>query len=472
MFQKKNIEQCLHIEKDGKGLKRSLGLLELIILGIGAIIGAGIFIITGIASAVAGPALIISFVIAGIACGFTALCFAEMASMITVTGGIYTYTYVTMGELWAWLIGWAGILQYIVAAAAVAIGWSSYTSGFLASMGLKLPEIITSSPLTGTGLINIPALLIVALLTIVLILGSKESARVNAAIVVVKLAVIALFIIVGSQYINPANYTPFAPNGVSGVFTGAAMIFFAYLGFDTVASAAEETKNPQRSLPIGIIGSLAICSILYILVTVVMTGMTNYTLFVGSAAPVQLALGSVGLNWAMAIVTAGAIAGLTTVILVNMFVVPRIIYAMSHDELLPKRLCKVHDNFKTPITSIIIIGVITALIAAFLPLEGIFELVNISALTAFIFLALAVVILRKTHPDLPRKFKCPLVPIIPILSIVACLGLIIQLKVFTIEAFIIWLVIGLAVYVIYRKFKRRTSSDDNNFGKDNKNIKG
>ena len=459
LFRKKNIEECLHVNACNQKLKRSLGPLGLIVMGIGAIVGAGIFIVTGVASATSGPALILSFAVAGAACGLTALCYAEMASMITVTGGIYTYTHITMGEIWAWMIGWTGILQYIIAASAVAIGWSSYTSGFFSSIGFALPEIITSSPLTGSGLINLPALLIVALLTGVLVLGAKESAKVNAAIVVVKLAVIALFIIIGAQFINPVNYHPFAPNGLVGVLQGAAMVFFAYVGFDTVASAAEETKNPQKALPIGIIGSLAVCSLLYIIVTAVMTGMANYTMFEGSAAPVQLALQSVGINWATAIVTVGAIAGLTTVILVSMFVVPRLLFAMSRDELLPKSLTKVHSNFKSPITSIILVGIVSALVSAFLPLEGIFELVNISALTAFMFLALSVIILRKQRPDIERKFKCPLVPAVPILSIISCLGLITQLKLLTIEVFGIWMLAGLTFYFAYRKYKKYAASN-------------
>jgi APA family basic amino acid/polyamine antiporter len=460
LFRKKDIEECLHINACNEKLKRSLGPIGLIIMGIGAIVGAGIFIVTGVASATSGPALILSFVIAGIACGLTALCYAEMASMITVTGGIYTYTHITMGEIWAWMIGWTGILQYIIAASAVAIGWSSYTAGFFSSMGIALPKIITSSPLTGSGLINLPAFFIVALITGVLILGAKESAKVNAAIVFIKIAVIILFIYIGAQFINPANYHPFAPNGLAGVLQGAAMVFFAYIGFDTVASAAEETKNPQRALPIGIIGSLAVCSILYIIVTAVMTGMTPYSLFKGSAAPVQLALQSVGVNWAMAIVTVGAIAGLTTVILVSMFVVPRILFAMSRDELLPKRLTKVHPNFKSPITSILLVGAIAAIISSFLPLEGIFELVNISALSAFVFLALSVLILRKQRPDIPRKFKCPLVPVIPVVSIIASLVLITQLKTLTIEIFAVWIITGLAFYFMYRRYKKRAAKKD------------
>lgn len=465
LFKKKDIEECLHCNVVNEKLKRTLGPIGLIIMGIGAIVGAGIFIVTGVASATAGPALVLSFIIAGIACSLTALCYAEMASMVAVTGGIYTYTHVTMGEIWAWMVGWTGILQYVIAASAVAIGWASYVSGFFSSIGLALPQVITSSPWTGGGIINLPAFLLVAAITGILILGAKESARVNAAIVVIKLAVIALFIIIGAQFINPVNYQPFAPNGLSGVLTGAAMVFFAYVGFDAVASAAEETKNPQRSLPIGIIGSLAICSVLYILVTAVMNGMVNFNLFAGSSAPVQLALELVGANWAMAIVTVGAIAGLTTVVLVSLFVVPRLLFAMSRDNLLPTKLTNVHPKFNSPITSIIIVGIIASLISAFLPLESIFELVNIAALTAFMFLAASVIILRRQRPDIERKFKCPLVPIVPILSIVACIGLISQLKLITIEAFGIWLIAGFGFYFLYRKYKKRASNNEDDLMK-------
>ncbi len=460
MFKKKDIEECLHCKPSNENFKRSLGPFSLIIMGIGAIIGAGIFIVTGIASATSGPALIISFVIAAIACGLTALCYSEMASMITVTGGIYTYTQVTLGEIWAWMIGWTGILQYIIAAASVAIGWSSYTVGLLASMGIHLPTYLTSSPLTGTGIINLPAFLIVIVLSGILILGAQESTRVNASIVFIKLAVILLFIVVGIKFINPSNYAPFAPNGISGIFQGAAMVFFAYIGFDTIASAAEETKNPQRSLPIGIIGSLAICSIIYIVVTAVMNGMVPFYVFKGSEAPVMLALQNVGVDWALTIVTVGAIAGLTTVILVSLFVVPRLIFAMSRDKLLPQKLSRVHHDFKSPITSIILVGVITALVSGLLPLNDIFELVNIAALSSFIFLALSVIILRKKRPDIPRKFKCPLVPVVPILSIIACTALITQLNQLTIKIFIIWTLMGLLFYFAYRKYKNAGKRGD------------
>lgn len=453
LFKKKDIEECLHCKTTGQKLKRSLGPFHLIIMGIGAIIGAGIFIVTGIASATSGPALIISFIIAALACSLTALCYAEMASMITVTGGIYTYTQVTIGEIGAWIIGWTGILQYIIAGASVAIGWSSYAVGFLASMGLVLPAMLTSSPLTGTGIINLPAFLIIIVLSAILIKGTQESARVNAFFVFIKLAVILLFVVVGYNFINPANYHPFAPHGISGIFQGAAMVFFAYIGFDTIASAAEETKNPQKALPIGIIGSLAVCSLIYIVVSGVMNGMVNFSMFANSEAPVMLALQSVGANWATTIITIGAIAGLTTVILVNLFVVPRLIFAMSRDKLLPEKLTTVHSKYNSPAISIMLVGGISAVVAAFLPLGAIFELVNIAALSAFIFLAISVIYLRKSHPQIPRKFKCPLVPVIPVASIIACVALITQLNLLTIKIFSLWLILGLVFYFAYRKYK-------------------
>lgn len=460
MFTKKDIGECLHTRPSKGEFKRSLGPFSLIIMGIGAIIGAGIFIVTGMASATTGPALIISFVIAAIACGLTALCYAEMASMITVTGGIYTYTQVTLGEIWAWMIGWTGILQYIIAAASVAIGWSSYTMGLISSLGIHLPTYLTASPLSSASIINLPAFLIVIVLTGILILGAQESNRVNASIVFIKLAVILLFIVVGIRFINPANYVPFAPNGISGIFQGAAMVFFAYIGFDTIASAAEETKNPQRSLPIGIIGSLVICSVIYIIVTAVMNGMVPFDMFKGSEAPVMFALNSVGVNWATTIINVGAIAGLTTVILVSLFVVPRLIYAMSRDNLLPRKLCAVHHNFNSPAISILLVGVITAFISGLLPLGDIFELVNIAALSSFIFLAISVIIIRKNRPDIPRKFKCPLVPIVPILSIVACITLITQLNLLTIKVFLLWTLVGLIFYFAYRRYKNTRKRRD------------
>jgi len=311
LFKKKDINECLKHKNENGKLKRSLGSKELIIMGIGAIIGAGIFIITGIASAkYSGPALIISFIISAVACVLTALCYAEFASIIPISGSVYTYTYVALGEIWAWMIGWILMFEYLISASAIAVGWSSYVVGLLNSTGYVLPQIITNPP--GTGLINLPAFLIVAILTGILVMGTRESAKFNAAIVVIKLAVIGLFIVVGAQFINPSNYQPFIPYGWSGILQGAAMVFFAYIGFDAVSTAAEETKNPQRSLPIGIIGSLVICSILYIVVAVVLNGMVPYNLL-NNPAPVAYALEIVGANWAASIVSFGALFGLTSV---------------------------------------------------------------------------------------------------------------------------------------------------------------
>ena len=455
IFRKKSIDDLLTGDKSSKSLKRAIGPLSLIIMGLGCIIGAGIFIVTGIASAnYSGPALILSFVISAVACIFTALCYAEFASMIPISGSVYTYTYVAMGEVWAWMIGWVLIFEYLISASAVAVGWSSYIVGLLNSTGFILPQIITNPP--GIGLINLPAFLIIALLTGILVLGAKESARFNAVIVLINVSIILLFIIVGANFINPANYSPFMPYGWTGVVQGAAMVFFAYIGFDAVSTAAEETKNPQRTLPIGIIGSLIISSILYIAVAAVLNGMVPYNLL-NNAAPVTFALEKVGANWAASIVSFGALFGLTSVLLTSLFGQTRIFYSMSRDGLLPRVFSKVHPNFRSPVLSTIIVGAVASIIAAFLPLSVIIELVNIGTLSAFIFLALSIIILRKQQPDIERKFKCPLVPVIPVLSIIFCVFLIFQLSSTTLERFAVSLIIGLAVYFAYgsRKSKLR-----------------
>jgi basic amino acid/polyamine antiporter, APA family len=451
IFQKKDIMEC---SSEKTCLIKTFGPIGLILLGIGAIIGAGIFVITGIASAVAGPSLIFSFIGAGVVCGFIALCYAELGSMITLTGGIYTYVQVSLGELGAWIVGWSVLLQIIVTAATVAIGWSSYTVGFIKSIGLNLPDIVTYSPLTGPGIINLPAFLIVIGMMVVVLLGVKSSKKVNTVIVITKLVAIIVFVIVGAQYINPQNYHPFMPNGIYGVFQGAAMVFFAYLGFDAVAAASEETKNPQRAVPIGIIGSLILCGILYIIVTLVLTGMLNYSQYAGVSAPIQYALNAVGANWMLLLVTAGTITGLTTVVLVSLYLIPRVIYSMSRDGLLPIRLTRIHPKFKIPVFSIVISGFLIGLLAAFFPLREIFELANISALTTFVFLAIGVIELRRACPNIPRKVKCPFVPVLPIVTIIICLILISQLKITTLIYFGLWTIAGLGFYFTYKKFKR------------------
>ena len=452
IFEKKCINEALDCAHNDKTLKRSIGPLGLTIMGVGGIIGAGIFIVTGVASASSGPALVVSFIVAAIACTFTALCYAEFASMIPIAGSVYTYTYITMGEIWAWIMGWILVLQYLIASAAVAIGWSSYAVALVSSFGIALPAIISGPFGVQGSLINLPAVIIILILTGVLIRGAEESARVNALIVFVKIAVILLFITIGINFINPTNYHPFTPFGISGIFQGAAMVFFAYLGFDAIASAAEETKNPGKTIPIGIIGSLVISSILYIAVAFVMTGMVPYNLL-NTPSPVSFALQHVGVQWAFTVITIGAIAGLTTVVLVNMFSKARIIFAMSRDGLLPKIFSNVQGDCKAPVASILLVGGMATVIAAFFSLDSIFELVNVGALSAFIFLAVSVIILRYQRPDLKRSFKCPLVPYLPIFSIIFSLALISQLKVHIIQIFIVWLVLGILVYFAYGKYR-------------------
>lgn len=447
IFKKKPINDLLSTNAD-KTLKRSIGPFSLILLGLGSIIGAGIFIVTGVSAAnYSGPALLLSFIISAIACAFTALCYAEFASMIPISGSVYTYTYVTLGEIWAWMIGWVLIFEYLISASAVAVGWSSYSIGLLSSVGITFPSYLTGAIGVG-GFINLPAILIIAVLTGILILGARESTRVNAVIVLANLAVITLFVVVGINYINFANYTPFTPFGIAGVFQGAAMVFFAYIGFDAVSTAAEETKDPQKNVPKGIIGSLIISSILYIAVAAVLTGMVPYNLL-DNAAPVAFALNYVGANVVAAIVSVGSLCGITSVLLTSLFGQTRIFFSMSRDGLLPEIFSTVHSNFKSPITSIILVGIVAALIAAFLPLALIIELVNIGTLSAFIFLAISIIVLRKQQPDLERRFKCPLVPWVPILSIISCLVLITQLSIVTLERFALSLLIGVSLYFIY-----------------------
>jgi APA family basic amino acid/polyamine antiporter len=452
ILQKKDIKDCTACDS---GLSQTFGCVGLIILGVGAILGAGIFVVTGLAAAVAGPSIIFSFFGAAVVCVMVALCFAEMASIITVTGGSYTYAQFSLGEIWAWIVGWSVLLQIIITAATVAIGWSSYTMGLLASINIYLPDLIAQY----TVLINLPALAIVALLTGVVLLGAKSSKRVNNAIVIIKLAVVIIFVLVGIKYINTANYFPFMPMGINGVLQGAAMVFFAYLGFEAVATSSEEAINPQKTIPKGIIGSLIVCAVLYILVVIIMTGMVRYSEYSGVAAPVQYALNAVGANWIMTVVTMGIIAGLTTVILVNLYIIPRVLYSMSRDGLLPSRLSRINSKYKVPIIPIIISGVVTGIIASFVPLGSVFELANIGALTAFIFVALGIINLRRTCPTVPRKFKCPFVPILPLITIVICLLLILELKATTLLYFGIWTILGLIIYFGYKGYKLKKLTD-------------
>lgn len=450
IFRKKMINLVPNTSSEAKSLKKVLGSFELTMLGVGAIIGTGIFVITGVAAAnYSGPALILSFIISGLACAFAALCYAEFAAMIPVAGSAYTYSYSALGEVWAWIIGWDLILEYAVAIGAVAIGWSGYIVNLIKGAGISLPAAIINPPGVNGGFVNLPAILIIGAITCVLMVGVKESAKFNNIIVLVKIAVVLLFIALGAFHIKPQNWHPFMPYGWNGVFKGAAIVFFAYIGFDAVSTAAEEVKNPQKDLPKGIIYSLIICTVLYIIVAGILTGVLPYFKYKETAAPVAYALQQIGINWGSALVSVGAVCGITSVLLVMMFGQTRIFYAMSRDGLLPKVFGKVHTKFGTPVKSTILVGIITSLIAGFTPIGEVAELTNIGTLAAFIIVSASVIVLRIKRPDIERPFKCPLVPILPLISISFCGYLIIMLPTITKWRFIIWLGLGLIIYFSY-----------------------
>src|SRR5437764_4133196 len=441
-------------ENQEHGLKRTLGPVSITLLGIGAIVGTGIFVLTGVAAAkYAGPGLILSFVVAGIVSGLAAICYAEFASTVPIAGSAYTYSYATLGELVAWIIGWDLILEYAVGAAAVSIGWSGYVVDLLkGAFGITLPNALTASPFSG-GIINLPAFLIILLITALLVLGTSESSRVNNVIVGIKLLVILFFLVVGFGHINPANWSPFLPFGAGGIFRGAAIIFFAYIGFDQISTSAEEARNPSRDLPIGIIGSLLICTVLYILVTATLTGIVSYTRL-DVASPVSHALILLGLNAAGSIISIGAICGLTTVLIVLLYGQSRIFFSMARDGLLPGFFSRIHPRFRTPYLSSLLVGIFVAAVAGLTPIEIVAELTNIGTLSAFVLVSAAVLIMRRTQPNLRRGYRVPFVPVIPILSIIACFVLIVSLPLVTIIRFIICLAIGLAIYFLYSRRHR------------------
>jgi len=436
------------------GLKKVLGPFDLILMGIGAIVGTGIFVLTGTGALTAGPALTISFIVAACACGFAALCYAEFASSVPVAGSIYTYSYATLGELVAWMIGWDLMLEYGLATSAVSVGWSGYFQSLISGFGLSLPTVLTAAPGAVPGVttyFNLPALIIMLVLTAMLSWGVRESARVNNIMVAIKVGVVLLFIVVGARHVQPANWQPFMPFGVTGMMSAAALVFFAFIGFDAVTSAAEEVKRPERDLPIGIIGSLAACTVLYVLVSGIMTGIVPFQKFLGVDHPVSLALQYAGENWVAGFVDLGAILGMTTVILVMTYGQTRIIFAMSRDGLLPKKLSTVHPKYGTPFFATWVVGIAFGLIAALVPLNVLTELINIGTLAAFTLVSVAVVILRKKRPDLPRAFRCPGVPVIPALAVIFCIVLMTYLHWLTWIAFGIWLLIGLVVYFVYAR---------------------
>ncbi|MDQ2655905.1 MAG: amino acid permease, partial [Bacteroidota bacterium] len=441
LFVKKPLSQLLAQAEGSTELKRTLGPANLVALGVGAIIGAGLFSITGLAAANnAGPAITISFVVAALGCAFAGLCYAEFASMIPIAGSAYTYSYATMGEFIAWIIGWDLVLEYALGAATVAISWSGYLIKFLEYYNLHLPPELTLSPFQTVtlvdgsvirGVMNLPAVFIIVAVSLILIKGTRESALANAIIVVLKVSVVLVFVILGWSYINPDNYVPYIPDntgtfgefGFSGIIRAAAIVFFAYIGFDAVSTAAQETKNPKRDMPIGILGSLVVCTILYILFAHVMLGLANYKEFAGKdgIAPVAVAIAHTPYVFLQQAVILAILAGYCSVILVMLMGQSRVFYSMSHDGLLPKFFSDVHPKFQTPWKSNVLFMIFVSLFAAFVPASVVGEMVSIGTLFAFILVCIGVWVLRVKQPDAPRTFKVPLVPLIPILGVLTCL---------------------------------------------------
>jgi basic amino acid/polyamine antiporter, APA family len=480
LFARKPLGLLLEEARGENRLRRVLGPVELTSLGVGAIIGTGIFVLTGVAAHdKTGPALMLSFVVSGLACVFAALCYAEFASMVPVAGSAYTYAYATLGELFAWIIGWDLILEYAVASAAVAHGWSHYFQDFIGILHLHLPHVLTNAPFdfdprtgrfptTGT-YFDLPAVLVAAVVTTILVIGIRESARFNTAMVAVKLAIVLFVIAVGAFYVDPANWHPFAPYGLSGIsffghtlfgqtgkggeplgmLAGAATIFFAYIGFDSVSTHAEEAKRPNRDVPIGIIASLILCTVLYIAVAAVLTGMVPYDR-INIDAPVSDAFRQVGLPWAQFLVSLGALTGITSVLLVMMLSQPRIWLAMARDGLVsPRFFGAVHERFRTPWKSTILTGVIVATMSSLFPLRILAEMTNIGTLLAFVIVCAAVLIMRVKHPEAERPFRAPLAPLTPVLGILTCLLLMFSLPSENWWRLIVWLLAGFTIYFSY-----------------------
>lgn len=462
LMRKKNVQEMLAFSQTTQAFKKELGVFDLTMLGIGAIIGTGIFVLTGTGALIAGPGLMLSFIIGALACGFAALCYAEFASMLPVSGSTYTYAYATLGELVAWIIGWDLLLEYLLVSATVTVGWSGYFQNLLAGFGLKLPDALTAAYGAHPGVhsyFNLPAALIALAVTSLLAIGIKESKRVNNIMVVIKVSVVLLFIALGVWHVKPINWQPMLPYGMNGVFHGAAIVFFSFLGFDAVTCAAEEVKNPERDIPRAVILSLGICSVLYVVVAAIMTGIVHYPDFAGVDHPVSKALEIAGLNWVAGLVNIGAIMGMTTVILVMTYAQTRISFAMSRDGLLPKVFSEVHPKYRTPYRATWVIGVIIAILGGLVPLGTLAELANIGTLAAFSLISVAVIILRIREPNLPRKFHCPGVPVIPALAIIFCVFLMVQLASVTWYCFVIWLLIGLAVYFGYARSRSLLAQD-------------
>jgi APA family basic amino acid/polyamine antiporter len=494
LFRMKSLDNLLHDAEVTEGLKRTLGPVQLTALGIGAIIGAGIFSTVGTAASGgsehlgAGPAVAVSFLLTAVACGFAALCYAEFAAMVPISGSAYTYAYATLGELVAWIIGWDLILEYAVGNVAVAVSWSGYFQELLRGLGLPFPEwlgldyrtavqsarqvleartagvdLATLGPIVHRGaeafqgapriagvpiVFDLPAFAIVAFITWVLVRGIRESAWLNSAMVALKLAIIAFFIIVGAFYVTPENWTPFAPNGFRGISSAAAIIFFAYIGFDAVSTAAEETRNPQKDMPIAMIASLVICTIIYVLVAIVLTGLLSWT-HLGTAEPLATAFSALGMHWAAGIISLGAVFATTSVLVVFQLGQPRIFFSMARDGLLPPWASRVHHKYRTPHVTTILTGVVVATFAAVLNINEVVELTNIGTLFAFVLVAVGIIVLRRRDPDRPRPFRTPFVPLVPLAAAVMCGYLMLQLPVVTWIRFVVWLAVGLTVYFLY-----------------------
>ena len=465
LFAVKSVDVLLAELAGEQRLRRVLGPVTLTALGVGAIIGAGIFVLTGLAANVyAGPGLILSFCVAGVGCALAALCYGEFASMVPVAGSAYTYAYATLGELFAWIIGWDLVLEYAVASSTVAHGWSHYLLQLLSTFGVTLPERWTNSPIDVTqayqffvtgSYCNLPAALIVLLVSVVLVIGIRESAGFNSAMVILKLVIVLFVIGVGTVYVRPQNWHPFLPFGWHGVMQGASYVFFAYIGFDSVSTHAEEARNPQRDVPIGIIASLGLCTVLYILVAAVLTGMVPYT-EIDIDAPVAAAFASRGLGVAHFIISLGAVIGITSVLLVLLLSQARVLLAMARDGLIPREFfAAVHPRFRTPHKATILTGILVAIVAAVFPLRLLAELVNIGTLMAFVIVCAAVMVMRRTNPQLPRPFRTPLVPLVPILGMGMNFALMCSLGWGNWKRLIGWLLIGLVIYFFYGR-KRST----------------
>jgi len=464
-------------------LKRDLGVLDLIVFGVGVTIGGGLFVLTGTAAATyAGPAVALSFVIAAVACGLAALCYAEFASTVPVAGSAYAYSYATLGELIAWMIGWDLILEFFVGAAAVASGWSGYLATALEGTPIAIPSAVAN---TSVGFMNLPAGLLVLALTAVLVAGIKLSSRINQAAVALKVGVALVFVVAGAFFVRTSNLVPFVPPpepseraggvaqpliqalfgvepaafGWAGVVSGAAVVFFAFIGFDVVATTAEETRNPQRSMPLGIMGTLAICTLLYVAVSLVLTGMRSYRqIDPNDAAPLATAMVSAGHPVIGRLIAVGAAAGITVVVMILLLGQTRVAFAMARDGLLPGFLARVHPRFRTPYVVTMIVGVAVAVLASFTSISVLAELVNIGTLAAFILVSVGVLVLRRTRPDLPRAFRMPWVPVVPLLSALVCVYLMLNLAIETWIRFLVWMAIGLVIYGTYGRLHSRLAN--------------